>query len=59
MAENYRYEEDIKIILSHRFDLGSDYWTTADKRLLKGSPFIKKEDRALLPPSAIRKYLPI
>ena len=30
---------DIDIILSHRHDLGADYWTTPDKRLNKGSPF--------------------
>lgn len=26
-------------ILSHRHDNGADFWTTPDKRLLKGSPF--------------------
>lgn len=31
--------DDINIILSHRHHLGADYWTTPDKRLLKGSPF--------------------
>lgn len=30
---------DIEIILSHRHDNGADYWTTPDKRLIKGSPF--------------------
>ncbi|HEK5084924.1 TPA: prenyltransferase, partial [Clostridioides difficile] len=30
---------DIEIILSHRYDNGADYWTTPDKRLIKGSPF--------------------
>ena len=33
------YASDIQAILSHRHDLGWDYWTTPDKRLLKGSPF--------------------
>ena len=34
-----KYKADIEEILSHRFDLGADYWTTPDKRLLKGTPF--------------------
>lgn len=25
--------------MSHRYDNGADYWTTPDKRLIKGSPF--------------------
>lgn len=33
------YQEDVREILSHRYDMGWDYWTTIDKRLLKGSPF--------------------
>jgi len=38
MAVN-KYQSDIDAILSHRHDNGADYWTTPDKRLLKGSPF--------------------
>jgi len=34
-----KYQNDAEIILSHRHDLGADFWTTPDKRLLKGSPF--------------------
>ena len=34
-----KYKNDIKEILSHRHDLGADYWTTPDNRLIKGSPF--------------------
>ena len=34
-----KYKADIEEILSHRFDLGADYWTTPDNRLLKGTPF--------------------
>ena len=34
-----KYKADTEEILSHRFDLGADYWTTPDKRLLKGTPF--------------------
>lgn len=30
---------DIEHILSHRYDLGDDYWTTPDHRLQKGAPF--------------------
>jgi len=33
------YNNDVQEILSHRHDLGADYWTTPDNRLIKGSPF--------------------
>ena len=39
MAVEKRYSADVEEILSHRYDNGADYWTTPDKRLLKGSPF--------------------
>ena len=39
MAIDPKYQSDVDIILSHRHDLGADYWTTPDKRLIKGSPF--------------------
>jgi len=39
MAVDSRYLSDIEAILSHRYDHGDDFWTTPDKRLLKGSPF--------------------
>ena len=39
MAIDSKYQDDVDIILSHRHDLGADYWTTLDKRLGKGSPF--------------------
>lgn len=39
MTIESKYQADINSILSHRYDLGADYWTTPDKRLLKGSPF--------------------
>lgn len=39
MAVEMQYLADIEAILSHRYDNGADYWTTMDKRLLKGSPF--------------------
>ena len=39
MAILDKYQHDVDIILSHRNDLGADYWTTFDKRLVKGTPF--------------------
>ena len=39
MAVEKKYQSDADAILSHRYDGGADYWTTPDKRLLKGSPF--------------------
>ena len=39
MAVDKRYQNDVDIIISHRHDGGADYWTTPDRRLLKGSPF--------------------
>jgi len=34
-----KYQSDIDAIMSHRHDGGADYWTTPDKRLLKGGSF--------------------
>jgi hypothetical protein len=34
-----QYIRDFEEILSHRYDNGADYWTTPDKRLIKGAPF--------------------
>jgi hypothetical protein len=34
-----QYKSDIKTIMAKRHDNGGDYWTTPDRRLLKGSPF--------------------
>jgi len=39
MAVEAKYQSDVDIILSHRHDLGADFWTTPDNRLIKGSPF--------------------
>jgi len=39
MAVDKEYQNDVDIILSHRYDNGDDYWATPDKRLSKGSPF--------------------
>jgi hypothetical protein len=39
MALEKQYSSDVEAILSHRYDNGADYWTTPDKRLIKGAPF--------------------
>lgn len=39
MAVEKQYLSDVQAILTHRYDNGSDLFTTPDKRLLKGSPF--------------------
>ncbi len=39
MTVEKKYLTDMEAILSHRHDNGADFWTTPDKRLLKGSPF--------------------
>lgn len=39
MAIIEKYFSDYEEILSHRHDNGADYWTTPDRRLIKGSPF--------------------
>lgn len=39
MAIEKQYLSDLEEILSHRYDNGADYWTTPDRRLIKGSPF--------------------
>ncbi len=39
MAIEKQYLSDFEAILSHRYDNGADYWTTSDRRLIKGSPF--------------------
>lgn len=39
MVDTKNNESDIAMIMSHRYDHGYDYWTTPDKRLIKGAPF--------------------
>lgn len=39
MAVMKQYLSDVEAILSHRYDNGADYWTTPDRRLIKGSSF--------------------
>lgn len=48
MAVDKQYLSDAEMILSHRYDNGADYWTTPDKRLLKGSPFSAYNSALLL-----------
>ncbi len=39
MAVEECYLSDFEQILSHRYDQDWDYWTTPDKRIIKGAPF--------------------
>ena len=39
MTIEKQYQSDVDVIMSHRHDGGADFWTTPDRRLLKGSPF--------------------
>ncbi|MDL2318973.1 prenyltransferase [Eubacteriales bacterium OttesenSCG-928-A19] len=48
MAVDPAYQSDVEAILSHRYDNGADFWTTPDKRLLKGSPFSAYNSAQLL-----------
>ena len=48
MVVEKRYSLDVEGVLSHRYDNGADYWTTPDKRLLKGSPFSTLESAMYL-----------
>jgi len=43
-----QYLPDIEEIISHRYDNGADYWSTADKKLLKGAPFTTLESTLYL-----------
>jgi len=48
MAIDVKYQADVDIILSHRHNLGADYWTSPDKRLIKGSPFSSRDSALML-----------
>lgn len=48
MVAEGQYVSDIEAILSHRYDNGADFWTTPDKRLVKGAPFSTLESMAYL-----------
>ncbi len=43
MSIESKYISDMETILSHRYDNGADYWTTADHKLLKGAPYTTLE----------------
>ena len=43
MSIEEKYISDAEIILSHRYDNGSDYWSTDDRKLLKGAPYTTLE----------------
>lgn len=45
MSIDEKYISDAEIILSHRYDNGSDYyyWSTDDRKLLKGAPYTTLE----------------
>lgn len=40
--------QDVAVILSHRYDQGADWWTTPDRKLLKGAPFTTLESALYL-----------
>jgi hypothetical protein len=42
------YRPDAEAVLARRYDNGADYWTTPDRRLMKGSPFTTLESALLL-----------
>jgi hypothetical protein len=48
MAVNPQYQSDVESILAKRWDNGWDYWTTPDKRLLKGGVFSTLESAMML-----------
>ncbi len=48
MIKALEYQSDIDEILSHRYDQGADFWTTPDRRLLKGAPFSAYESALFL-----------
>ena len=48
MASDLRYQADVDTIMAKRYDNGWDYWTTPDKRLIKGAPFSTLESAMLL-----------
>lgn len=48
------FPSDIAQILSHRYDNGADYWSTPDKKLLKGAPFTTLESVSYLLEAGLR-----
>lgn len=48
MSVEQKYLSDVDSILSHRYDNGADYWTTADHKFLKGAPYTTLESALYL-----------
>ena len=59
MTIEEQYLEDAQEILSHRYDNGADFWTTPDKRLLKGAPFSTLESALFLLELGMEPWDPI
>ncbi|QQO08778.1 hypothetical protein [Breznakiella homolactica] len=48
MAVDKHYSADAEAIIARRYDQGADFWTTPDKRLIKGAPFSALESALML-----------
>ena len=48
MTVSHEIQADVDAILAKRHDLGADFWTTPDKRLIKGTPFSTMDCALLL-----------
>jgi hypothetical protein len=48
MVIEKQYQTDVDAILAKRHDNGADYWTTPDRRLIKGSVFSTMESALIL-----------
>jgi hypothetical protein len=54
-----KYQNDVDLIMSHRYDQGADYWTTPDNRLLKGSPFLTYSSTLMLLELGVKPTEPV
>lgn len=59
MTVSHEIQADIDAILAKRHDLGADFWTTPDKRLIKGTPFSTMDCALLLLELGIEQTDPI
>lgn len=59
MAIIKRYQADVEAILAKRHDNGADYWTTPDRRLMKGSPFTTLDCAYMLSELGLDRFDPI
>ena len=48
MAVSQSAAQAVAVLLSHRHDQGADWWTTPDRKLLKGAPFTTLESALYL-----------